>query len=117
VSNSSGTITIAYPALDPTLFGAFPTAVRVSTLQGVWQRTGGKTFAYTTVGIAVDALGNTLWIGKLAGTETMQPGCGVELVTATFSVYAPNANPFEDPALMVLPQADHYGYRMPPPAP
>lgn len=117
VANSSGTITIAYPALDPTLFGAFPTAVRVSTLQGVWERTGGKTFAYTTIGIAVDAQGTTLWIGKLSGTETMQIGCDVELVTATFSVYPPNANPFEDPPLLELPQAPHYGYRMAPPAP
>jgi len=117
VSNSSGTITIAYPALDPTLFGAFPTATRVSTLQGVWERTGGRTFAYTTIGIAVDAQGTTLWIGKLAGTETMQVGCDVELVTATFSVYPPNANPFEDPAVLELPQAPHYGYRMAPPAP
>jgi hypothetical protein len=117
ISNSHGTITIAYPALDPTLFGAFPTAVRVSPLQGVWERTGGRSFAYATVGIAVDALGNSLWIGKLSGTETMQVGCDVELVTATFSVYAPNANPFEDEPLLVLPQSPHYGYRMPAPTP
>ena len=117
VSQSNGTITINYPALDPTLFGAFTDAVRVSSLQGVWERTGGSTFAYVTIGIAVDAQGNTLWIGKLYGTETMQAGCDVELVTATFEVYAPNANPFGDEPLLVLPQAPHYGYRMPPPGP
>lgn len=117
VSNSHGSITIAFPALDPTLFGAYPTAVRISPLQGVWERTGGSTFAYTTLAIAVDAFGNSLWIGKLTGTESLQAGCDIELVTATFSVYAPNANPFEDAPLMVLPQPDHYGYRMASPAP
>lgn len=117
VAQSHGTITINYPALDPTLFGAFPTAVRISSLQGVWERTGGRSFAYTTIGIAVDAQGNTLWLGKLYGTETMQAGCDVELVTATFGVYPPNANPFEDEPLLLLPQAPHYGYRMAPPSP
>jgi len=33
------------------------------------------------------------------------------------SVYPPNANPFEDAAVLELPQAPHYGYRMVPPAP
>ena len=30
---------------------------------------------------------------KLAGTETLGPDCNVELITATFYAYAPNANP------------------------
>jgi hypothetical protein len=112
VSNSAGTITIDYPALDPTLFGAFPTGARVGIFRGAWERTGGRSFAYTTLAVAVDALGNSLWIGKLAGTETLGPDCNVEKITATFSAYAPNANPFTDVPFAVIPQADHFGYRI-----
>jgi hypothetical protein len=112
VSNSGGTITIDYPALEPTLFGAFPTGARVGIFRGVWERTGGRSFAYTTLAVAVDAMGNALWIGKLAGTETLGPDCNVEKITATFYAYPANANPYTDIPFVVLPQADHFGYRM-----
>lgn len=115
VSQSYGSIVITYPAMDATLFGTFPMAVRISSFQGTWARKGGGKFAYSTVAIAVDALGNTLWIGTLAGTETMQPGCGTELVTAKFAAYAPDANPFTDAPFFTMDLPDHYGYRMPTP--
>jgi len=115
VSQSYGTIAITYPAMDATLFGTFPTAVRISSFQGTWARKGGSKFAYSTVAIAVDALGSTLWVGKLVGTETMQPGCNTELVTAKFSAYAPDANPFTDVPFFQMDLPDHYGIRMPAP--
>ncbi len=65
--------------------------------------------------IAVDAQGNTLWVGTLTGTETMQPGCNTELVTANFAAYAPGANPFTDTPFFTMDLPDHYGYRMPTP--
>lgn len=114
-SESHGTIEITYPAMDATLFGTFPNAVRISSFQGTWVRKGGGKFAYSTVAIAVDALGNTLWIGKLVGTETMQPGCGTELVTAKFSAYLPDANPFTGAPFFAMDLPDHPGMRMPAP--
>jgi hypothetical protein len=115
VSQSFGTIVITYPAMDPTLSGAFPDAVRVSSFQGTWARKGGQDYAYSTVAIAIDGKGKTLWVGKLAGTETMQPGCDQELVTATFTAYLPDANPFADEPIVTLQLPDHYGFRMPTP--
>lgn len=115
VSQSDGTIAITYPAMDATLFGTFQDAVRISSFQGTWVRKGGGKFAYTTVAISVDAAGNTLWVGKLEGTETMQPGCKSELVTAKFSAYAPDADPFRDEPFFKMDLPDHYGYRMPTP--
>jgi hypothetical protein len=115
ISQAYGTITITYPAMDATLFNSFPSAVRISSFQGTWARKGGKQFAYSTVAIAVDALGNTLWVGKLAGTETMQPGCNQELVTARFSAYLPDANPFMDVPFFEMDLPDHYGTRIPTP--
>ena len=115
ISQSYGSIVITYPAMDATLFGTFQDAVRVSSFQGTWARKGGGKFAYSTVAIAVDALGNTLWVGKLEGTETMQPGCDTELVTAKFSAYWPDANPFADTPFFTMDLPDHYGHRMPTP--
>ena len=112
VSNSAGTITIDYPALDPALFGLYPTGARVGILRGVWERTGGRSFAYTTLAVAVDATGQPVWLAKLAGTETLGPDCNVEKITATFYAYAPDADPSVDAPLYTFPQPDHYGYRM-----
>ena len=112
VSNSGGTITIDYPALDATLFGIYPTGVRVGILRGAWERTGGRTFAYTTLAVAVNALGQPLWLGKLSGTETLGPDCDVEKITATFYAFAPDADPFVDAPLYTFPQLDHFGYRI-----
>jgi hypothetical protein len=113
ISESHGTIAITYPAMDATLFGTFQSAVRISSFQGTWARKGGGQFAYSTVAIAVDAMGNTLWVGKLSGTETMLPGCGTELVTAKFAAYAPDANPFTDLPFFTMDLPDHYGQRIP----
>jgi len=115
VSNANGSITITYPAMDATLFGTFTEAVRISSFQGTWERRGGQSYAYSTVAIAVDGLGNTLWVGKLYGTETMQPGCDVELVTAKFAAYAPDADPFTGVPFFAMDLPDHYGHRMPAP--
>jgi hypothetical protein len=115
ISQSFGSIVITYPAMDATMFGTFDDAVRISSFQGTWARKGGGKFAYTTVAISVDALGNTLWVGKLEGTETMQPGCNQELVTAKFSAYAPDANPFTAVPFFTMDLPDHYGIRMPTP--
>jgi hypothetical protein len=115
IGESNGTIVITYPAMDATLFGTFQSAVRISSFQGTWARKGGGQFAYSTVAIAVDALGTTLWVGKLSGTETMQPGCGTELVTAKFAAYAPDANPFTGTPFFTMDLPDHYGIRMPTP--
>jgi hypothetical protein len=115
ISESKGTIEITYPAMDATLFGTFQSAVRISSFQGTWVRKGGGKFAYSTVAIAVDGSGNTLWVGTLIGTETMQPGCGTELVTAKFAAYAPDANPFTDTPFFAMDLPDHYGMRMPTP--
>ena len=113
ISQSFGSIVITYPAMDATLSGTFPLAVRISSFQGTWARKGGRNFAYSTIAIAVDAQGNTLWVGKLEGTETLQPGCNKELVTAKFSAYAPDADPFVDTAFFTQDLPDHYGNRMP----
>lgn len=112
VSNSAGTITIDYPALDPRLFGLFDAGAKAGILRGAWERTGGRSFAYTTLAVVVDGNGVPVWLAKLAGTETLGPDCNVEKITATFYAYAPDADPNVDEPLYAFPQDDHFGYRI-----
>lgn len=101
------------PGFDFTMGGAFP-VVNSSQLRGVWERTGGNTFAYTVIGFAVDSNGDAQYISKLSGTETIMEGCDVMFLEhTTLQIYAPDADPFsDDPILDPMYFPDHYGFRM-----
>jgi len=110
---SHGVTVIDVPGFDFTLGGAFP-VVNSSQLRGVWERTGGNTFAYTVVGFAVDGNGDAQYVSKLTGTETIMEGCDVMFLEhTTLQIYAPDADPFSDePILDPMYFPDHYGLRM-----
>lgn len=110
-SSKRGTNNLEYPTFDPTLGGAFSTAVSVSTLRGAWERTSGNTFIYTMTGIAVDAGGMPVWIGKLSGHITLSGDCNSETITATLEVFLPSVSPFAGDPYFVMPLPTHYGYR------
>ena len=114
-----GTSVLQVPGFDPRLeiapdVYAFPDAVASGFLQGVWKKTDGRNYAYSLLAIATNADGETLWLGKLAGTQTLLEGCDVMLLEQnTLSIFAPDADPFGDePLFDPIPFPDHYGYRM-----
>ena len=109
-SENRGTNNLDYPTFDPTL-GIFDTAVRLSTLRGAWERTGGNTFAYTFMGFAVDELNIPVWIGKVSGNITLSAGCSFETITATLEVFGPDMSPFDDEPWFDQILDEHYGYR------
>jgi hypothetical protein len=110
---NNGINVLDVPGFDFTLGGAFP-VVNSSQLRGVWERTGGDTFAYTVIGFAVDGNGDAQYVSKLSGTETIMEGCDVMFLEhTTLQIYAPNADPFTDePILDPMYFPDHYGFRM-----
>jgi hypothetical protein len=110
-SNNEGTNNLEYPVFDPTLGGGFSNAVRLSTLRGVWERTGGRTFAYSFMGMAVDTTNMPVWIGKVTGTIGLSEDCRTEAITASLAVYLPNVSPFDGAPYFTMPLPDHYGYR------
>jgi hypothetical protein len=59
-----------------------------------------------------EPVGIPVWLGKLSGTETLDPDCSVEKIAATFHAYEPWQDPYTDEPFLELPQPDHYGYRM-----
>jgi hypothetical protein len=109
---SSGTYTLDIPGFDATLTGMFPDAVTATTLRGTWVRTGGNTIAFTVVGLAVDAEGETVWIGKLSGTDTISDSCSSIHIRNTLEVFVAGQDPFNDSTPYVIPLPEHDGYRM-----
>lgn len=110
-SANGGTNALEYPTFDATLNNNFPTAARVSTLRGAWERTGGNTFAYAMTGIAVADDGTPVWVGKLSGDIVLSPDCKSEYITATLEVFAPSASPFDGDPLFPIALPPHFGYR------
>ncbi len=96
-SAASGTIVCDVPRWPAPidLGGLAPTAVRNTTLRGVWQRTGGSTFAFTQVGWAVDATGTPVYGARNSGTSTLSEDCGRNVVHSTMELFAPDLGPID----------------------
>lgn len=103
-------------AFEPTFGGTFPTAVEVMPyIHGIWKCTGGSTFKGTGLLIGVDADHKPVWLAKAdAGREALVENCNVSVITGfRFSVFLPDANPYEDEPLFVTPEVPvHSGYRV-----
>lgn len=121
-NSSHGTNNLEYPTFDPTLAflqgvlgeeypSQFLEAKRLSTLRGVWQRTGGKTFTYSFMGMAVDEANVPVWFGRLTGNIALSDDCKTEYITAWMDVYLPDARPFTGAAKFSFPLLPHYGKR------
>ena len=116
-SHDSGTNNLEYPTFNPTLpdekgIPTFPTAVRISTLRGAWERLGRSTFAYSFTGFGLDSANLPVYIAKVNGTIELSSDCGTEAITASMSVYYPaTVSPFDGAPLFTIPLAKHYGYR------
>ena len=119
-NSSHGTNNLEYPTFDPKLgfldpaiveFYGFDEAVRVSTLRGVWQRTGGRTFTYSFMGMAVNENNVPVWIGRVSGDIELSEDCTTEHITAWMDVYLPSVSPFTGAAALSFPLPPHYGMR------
>lgn len=118
-SSKAGTNNLEHSYFDPTLSGLFPSAARLSTLRGAWVRTGGNTFDFTMVGMALDVANQPVWVGKLTGHIIIDEGCMTETIAGTkLEVFASDQNPYtgtkmELPYGLANPIAlpTHFGFR------
>jgi hypothetical protein len=114
-SASSGTFIgeLFGPNSDPKLGGMFPDGARISTLRGMWERTGGNAFAFTQIWYGLDAEAKLLWIGKNSGIVTMSKDCNQQNITgSTFEIFLPEENPFGGTPIFAEPLADFHFHRM-----
>ena len=70
----SGPLTVDWIAFDPSLFGNFPAATRLTPGDGGWHRHGGG-YVYTWVAYGIDATGLPVYAIKGSGHGTFD-GCG-----------------------------------------
>jgi hypothetical protein len=111
-SENRGTNDFEFQNFDPTFFGYFPTAVRLSSSDGAWERTGGNTFKYSFIGFALDAANQLVGIIKTSGEVSLSDDCNSETLSATAYLYDPLEGPFADEPFQVVPFPELYGYRI-----
>lgn len=101
-SSSSGTLVtdvphwpnITFMPLPPeTGEPAFPNAVRMTTLRGVWQRTGGNTFVFTQIGWALDAKGDAVYVVRNSGRGILTGDCNSETIKSSLEFFLPDGTP------------------------
>jgi hypothetical protein len=97
---------------DPTLGGAFPDAVSISSGRGVWERTGGNTFSYTLITFGLDASGGVNWIIKNSGTKTLTEDCSLMTIEGSLEVFLPEVDPFEGDPWFCVPGEGSWEVRM-----
>jgi len=64
---TGGALTIEWIGFDATLFGNFPTAVRVTQAMGSWEQQTARTYLYTWVAYGFDAAGTPLYAIRGSG--------------------------------------------------
>ena len=64
---TAGPLTIEWILFDPTLFGNFPTTVRVTQAAGGWHRNG-QSYDYTWIAYGLDSSGRPVYAIKGSGT-------------------------------------------------
>jgi hypothetical protein len=117
----AGTNNLEYPTFDPKvpvldpetgafLYYVYPEADRISTLRGIWERTGPNTFAYSFMGFGLEGI-TPLYIAKVNGTIELSRDCRTEKINAFMSIYPPAVSPIKGEPLFTVPLPEHYGYR------
>jgi hypothetical protein len=111
-SADEGTNNLEYPNFDVTLDNNFESAVALSSMRGIWRRTGGKTFDYAFTGIATDEFGAPVYIATVSGVVTLLGDCRYEHITATMDIFLPFMSPFHDDPFMSFELEPLYAYKM-----
>ncbi len=88
----------------------FPTAVAGTLIRGSWKRTSDNTFAVSALAMVRDAQGNTVYIVKMVGTDTLIENCNTVQVDVSLQILKPDFEQWFD----LGPQTTHYGYRIVP---
>ncbi len=73
-TGTSGAMTVEWIAFDPTLFGQFPNAVRVTQAMGSWRQLTATSYQYTWIIYGLDSAGLPLYAVRGSGTGIFD-GC------------------------------------------
>jgi len=93
-----GQLDIEWVLIDPTLFGFFPDAVRVTNATGVWEKVNRQTYMVTWMAWGFDVNGFPLYVGRLSGTDTMV-GCDELDVGYVLEIFLPGQDMNTEPPI------------------
>lgn len=93
-----GQLDLEWVLVDPTLFGFFPEAVRVTNAIGVWEKVNRHTYVVTWVAWGFDMNGVPVYVGRLSGTDTMLD-CDHIDVDYVLEVFLPGQDMDTDPPI------------------
>jgi hypothetical protein len=94
-TGTDGTLTVEWIGFDPTLFGNFPTAVRVTQAMGSWEQQTARAYRYTWVAYGFDAAGTPLYAIRGSGTGSFDE-CDTIVFDWVMEVFPYPLNPLVD---------------------
>lgn len=93
---TDGQFTLEWVLIDPTLGGFFPTAVRATGANGVWEKVNQFKYKYTWVAYGLSAAGQIVFVARTSGFETMAE-CDQLDTTYTMELFAPGQDIWSEP--------------------
>ena len=100
-TRTSGGMAIEWIGFDPTLFGNFPTAVRVTQAMGAWHQVNAAEYLYTWIFYGFDASGTPLYSVRGSGTGIFS-GCDVIVFDYVLEVFPYPLDPLVDDPVSCL---------------
>jgi hypothetical protein len=94
-TGTGGAMTVEWIAFDPTLFGEFPDAVRVTQAMGAWHQVTATTYHYTWVVYGLDSAGIPLYSIRGSGTGTFD-GCDTIVFDYVMEIFPYPFHPLVD---------------------
>ncbi len=95
VDVNEGPMAVEWIAGDPTLFGSFPSAVRLTQGAGAWERINASTYRYTWISYGIDAAGVPVFAWKGSGIGTLQ-GCDMIVFDYVAEIFPMPLDPLMD---------------------
>lgn len=102
VSGTVGQFDMEWIALDATLGGYFPDAVRATRAGGVWRQLNVRTFQYTWIAYGLAADGSLVYTVRVNGTKARE-GCNSLSLTYVLELWLPNQDVSTDPPFFCMP--------------
>ncbi len=104
---TTGTLFIEWVVMDPTLFGNFPDAVKLTQGVGVWRANlvedteGHRPTHYTWMAYGLGSDGLPIYVVVVSGTDTMQ-GCNTLDFDYVMEIFLASQDPFVDPPIACM---------------
>jgi hypothetical protein len=96
-----GQLDLAWVTIDPTLGGAFATAVQTTPARGVWRKVDPRSARWTWMTYGLDAAGAPVYVIRASGTHRLKD-CDQLAIAYVLEVFLPSQDMDTDPSVACL---------------